>query len=1013
MKKLLTFFIVLGWMAMLSTFGQGTVRGRVTDENGEPLIGATISLKLKPTVGTITDYDGNFSFNLSESTPQIIVVSFISYASITDTVKLKKGEILVRNYDLVPVANQINEVQIVAKAVKSRDVFMEKAKIRSAVTLDYISAETIKRTGDGNVSAAVSRITGVTSTGGFISVRGIGDRYLKTAVNGSKIATLDPFTNNFKLDLFPSNLVDNIVITKTASPNLPGDWAGAYVDVETKDYPEKLMINIETSFGYNTQSTFKNVLTSDHSPTDWLGFDNGFRQIDHQKPVYYDGAPKKYDEFAALGLEGYFNAMGVFAETPWDPNDVTSVYTRLALVQLGFLGEATFNDQDAITAAINAYNSSDLKQQALVGSTMDVVKMGQSLPNNWLTYNKRGPIGFSQSFSIGNQKNVFNRPLGFIFGLKYTSANQYDPAAFYGRSDMEDRFVYDTTRSVYITEGNMQHAVEDHTWSALVNLAYKVTPNNSISFLFMPNIIGMNKLHYDSVFTFTGSGYLNYNSHVQNYESRRQFIYQVNSTNYLPSAGIKIVFNASLTNGKSSTPDFKQLNYEFDPSTGNMTNLFTTSIYTSNFRIFRDLREDLFDSRISVEVPLSGKSENSRKLHFGASYQYTARNADQKSYIIPSRAAVGRIYNNDLKGYLSIDSFGIDKGVIKRFYDPYVGPKYNTNGFSNSLGGFVMVDYAFSPALRITGGLRVENAHVQADILDYYDREYPIDDERRYGINPGLMDKTSVLPSASLIYSIRPSLTTPTNMRITYSKAVAYPSIREITNFEVFDYNLLGVVTGNPDLKPVEIDNYDFRFESYLASGDNISLSLFYKNFTNHIELIRDVRDFVYYTWQNAEKSTAMGIEIEGRKVITKNLDLRANMTLVKSETNLIYTPAGFFTSDTIQRTMYGQAPYVFNGILTYNSPKLKLNFAVSYNVQGPKLAITGNFGSPDIYELPRHMIDIRIAKSIGKYFSVSLKIRDLLGTPTRRAYKYSAGWWDFDRYNYGTSYIFGISYNL
>ena len=92
------------------------------------------------------------------------------------------------------------------------------------------------------------------------------------------IPTLDPFTNNIKLDLFPASLVDNIIITKTASPELPGDWAGAYISIETKDYPDKLSVNMESSIGYNNQSSFKNVISSQRSSTDWLGYDNGLRE---------------------------------------------------------------------------------------------------------------------------------------------------------------------------------------------------------------------------------------------------------------------------------------------------------------------------------------------------------------------------------------------------------------------------------------------------------------------------------------------------------------------------------------------------------------------------------------------------------------------------------------------------------------------------------------------------------------------------------------------------------------
>jgi len=99
------------------------------------------------------------------------------------------------------------------------------------------------------------------------------------------------------LDLFPASLVDNIVITKTANPDLPGDWAGAYLSVETKDYPEKLSVNVETSFGYNEQTTFKDVVSSQRSSTDWLGYDNNLRDINHNDFIPIKPNPSTYDEF--------------------------------------------------------------------------------------------------------------------------------------------------------------------------------------------------------------------------------------------------------------------------------------------------------------------------------------------------------------------------------------------------------------------------------------------------------------------------------------------------------------------------------------------------------------------------------------------------------------------------------------------------------------------------------------------------------------------------------------------
>ena len=213
--------------------------------------------------------------------------------------------------------------------------------------------------------------------------------------------------------------------------------------------------------------------------------------------------------------------------------------------------------------------------------------------------------------------------------------------------------------------------------------------------------------------------------------------------------------------------------------------------------------------------------------------------------------------------------------------------------------------------------------------------------------------------------------------------------------------------------------NYDFRFENFFKNGDNISVSAFYKDFTNHIEMGFGASGI---TWDNNENSYVAGLEFEGKKQIGKSLEFRSNVTLVKSYSqfirkDLIVLPNNeslYIPIDTVERTMFGQAPYIVNGILSYTSDSLGLTATVSYNVQGPRLVLTGILkGRPDVYEMPRHTVDIKVSKTLSKHFTMSLTVRDLLNAPVLRAYKTSIGYIDFDRFRYGTNYQLGISYKL
>jgi hypothetical protein len=114
---------------------------------------------------------------------------------------------------------------------------------------------------------------------------------------------------------------------------------------------------------------------------------------------------------------------------------------------------------------------------------------------------------------------------------------------------------------------------------------------------------------------------------------------------------------------------------------------------------------------------------------------------------------------------------------------------------------------------------------------------------------------------------------------------------------------------------------------------------------------------------------------------------------------------------------MFGQAPWIVNAMLSHRWDKVGLVSTVSYNVQGPKLAtiVNAQIPIPDVYEMPRHLIDMKFSKSLGEHFGVDFRVRNLLNSPVRRSYEFDAGFdlLDFDNYAWGTSIILGFSYSL
>jgi outer membrane receptor protein involved in Fe transport len=427
----------------------------------------------------------------------------------------------------------------------------------------------------------------------------------------------------------------------------------------------------------------------------------------------------------------------------------------------------------------------------------------------------------------------------------------------------------------------------------------------------MPNVNGVNnvKSSFDT---------LNFKSNkTQFYEQRQQLVYQFKTDNYFPKYKLKVEANASFTKGKSSAPDFKNLEYK-----GNGIGIIDIDPTNDPAdRYFRYLKDDLFDSRIAFEFPLSNKPGVARKIKFGGSYQHDQQKNDQYNYHVNYGNGIAAP-SNDINQILSVENFGLSNNTLDWYYSKDETPINHTFGYSSLVGGYAMADYAITTVLRVSGGLRVEHANIFTDVFLYDSLGYKKDDIRRNykagtpSANPGTLDKVTFLPSANIIYKLRNLEDAPLNVRFNFSQTCARPSIRELSDVSVYDYELQANVTGNSNLKIVNINNYDVRVENYFKSGDNFSVSLFYKDFKNHIEL--EYSDSYY--WQNVDKSSVKGIELEGKLNILKQLEFRSNITFVKSTTTFIRTRnetiggvTNVINEDTIERPMFGQAPNVLN----------------------------------------------------------------------------------------------------
>lgn len=280
LKFSIAFFLFL--ITIQLTAQQGTIRGTVYDDaTGEYLPGVTIFLE-GTTLGTLTDLDGKFNLSVNPGTYDLRV-SFISYETLViKEIRVKSGEVsLFDNLRLKETTFELTEVVIMAQGVRNTENALLSIKRKSANVIDGISSSGFRKIGDSDAASSMKRVTGVSVEGGkYVYVRGLGDRYTKTILNGMDVPGLDPDRNTIQMDIFPTNVIDNIIVHKSFTADLPADFTGGIIDISIKDFPEEKTGNISFNFGYNPSYHFRDdYLTYTGGKTDFLGFDDGTREI--------------------------------------------------------------------------------------------------------------------------------------------------------------------------------------------------------------------------------------------------------------------------------------------------------------------------------------------------------------------------------------------------------------------------------------------------------------------------------------------------------------------------------------------------------------------------------------------------------------------------------------------------------------------------------------------------------------------------------------------------------------
>ncbi|WP_143815281.1 TonB-dependent receptor [Longibacter salinarum] len=250
-----TLFLCVGFGAT-SLFAQdtGSISGVVVDQaNGESLPGANVSIA-STTTGTATDLNGRYTLKDLAPGAYEVVFSFVGFQKKTITgVEVTAGETTELNVTLGEQTAKLDEVIVEAEASRSSEAGLLKERARAASVSNAIGAEEISRAGAGNMADAMSKVTGASIVEGkYVNVRGLQGRYVQAQLNGSSLPSTDPDGESVALDLFPANLVENVVTSKSFTPDKPGNFTGGAVNVSTKSFPSSFFLEASASSSYNS-----------------------------------------------------------------------------------------------------------------------------------------------------------------------------------------------------------------------------------------------------------------------------------------------------------------------------------------------------------------------------------------------------------------------------------------------------------------------------------------------------------------------------------------------------------------------------------------------------------------------------------------------------------------------------------------------------------------------------------------------------------------------------------------
>ncbi|NBU35330.1 MAG: TonB-dependent receptor [Bacteroidetes bacterium] len=427
MQKFYLFLFVFS-VHFLSLHSQTSgLKGVISDaKSGELLIGANILVQ-GTDIGNASDLDGSYLVEKISPGDYNIVFSYTSYKTQIVRVTLVKDEILELNIKLEEESVVLEGVTITATKKTDSEVSMINTIKMSNLVVSGVSSQQISKSQDRDASEVVRRIPGVTIRDGrFVIVRGLIERYNSVWLNNASTPSSEADIRAFSFDVIPSNAIDRILIFKTPAPELPADFAGASIQIFTKSNADENRTSFSYNVGYNNQATFnKNYETYTGSKTDWIGFDNGLRNLPANYPTDKN-ALAKYADNPSETTKQLINTIGKSFNKNWTtfnnatgPNQSLNFsYSKrfvIGKVSVGNLTSLNYSNNNSFFVAKKfAYDGYDVKNE--------IPYYRHQFEDNRSTNNVRLGALMNWLFIFGKNQKIEFRNILNQSGEKYTNS---------------------------------------------------------------------------------------------------------------------------------------------------------------------------------------------------------------------------------------------------------------------------------------------------------------------------------------------------------------------------------------------------------------------------------------------------------------------------------------------------------------------------------------------------------------------------------------------------------------